>query len=71
MLSKNVFIKKNNLESLDINEQNRLYYTYQNDYYFKVSIGGRKNIITEPFLLQETGFYLLQEDNSKIKLEKN
>jgi hypothetical protein len=67
MLSWSKFISRPEIDSLDINEQRRLYYVYQNDYYWRSSISGRKNNVGQ-FLLKETGVYLLQENGSKIKL---
>jgi len=70
MLSWSQFTGRSDIRILDINEQKRLYYVYQNDYYWRVSVGGgsRRGIVSDSFLLQENGFYLLQESGSKIKL---
>jgi hypothetical protein len=71
MLSWGKFTGRSDISGLDINEQKRLYYVYQNDYYWKASmISGRKGVVVSSgsFLLQENGFYLLQENSSKIKL---
>jgi hypothetical protein len=67
MLSWGKFISRSEIVGLDINEQKRLYYLYQNDYYWRSLISGGKNNVSQ-FLLQENGFYLLQENGSKIKL---
>jgi hypothetical protein len=69
MLSWGQFTGRSDIRILDINEQKRLYYVYQNDYYWRASVSGsRRSVVSDSFLLQENGFYLLQENGSKIKL---
>ena len=68
-LSWKQFQQLNNISRLPLNEQVRHY----NQYLYELSVA-RQNWIDYqnkgegPFLLQENGLYLLQEDGYKIKL---
>jgi len=71
MISWNKFITCSNVKNLCLNEQKRLYYLYQNDYYWRNSSGSKpigNNINEDLSLLQESEFFLLQENELKILL---
>lgn len=72
MLSWNHFIRRGDISALPINEQMRLYYVYQNEYYYQIRyIQGKLTRAIEEdasFLLNEDASFLLNEDDSRIKL---